>query len=356
VSGPRTASRECLSEAMGGGSWKIPRSEVSSIVDRFVPAHHRLLVGRAQVSGGGILATHGTMAFVTALVAMLSFQPPVLSQQDSAGGEKRAGLISELSGAASLRKHSSAAASTVERFGPIPHGAILELGRDSSAVLVLARGKRFALGSKARVIVHADRLASMSGPVRELPALPALPRLVALDAQAPKALGGVRLRSSVVAGLSPSNAAAFATRTTLRFAAVSGAGSYRVEIEDEKGRVIFGVQTTSVEVPIPPDVLRAGAAYYWTVRTIDSTGPQARGSAAFTTVRNDDARAREELKRQLEEEGGVSSLALLAAIDRHLGLYAEALEGFRAALALAPDDAALREAVSELAARQGGGH
>ena len=297
-----------------------------------------------------------TVALITAAVAIVSFQPPVLSRQAPSASGKRAGLISELSGRASVRKDPAAASSTVERFAAIADGAVLELGPDSRVVLVLARGKRFELGAQARVSVHADRLGSASGPVRELPSLPALPRLVPLDAKAPKALGGVRLRSTLVAGLSPAGSSALAMRTTLRFTPVEGAATYRIEVEDEQGRVVFSVQTTSAAVSLPSDVLQPGAGYYWTVRTIDRVGPQARAAAEFTTLRQDQAQAREELKRRLHEEGGVSSLALLAAIDRQLGLYEEALDGFRAALALAPDDEALKDAVNELdAMREAGG-
>jgi hypothetical protein len=302
------------------------------------------------------MAARRTAACVVTVVAITSFQLPVLSRQDASAGEKRAGLISELSGVASVRKDPSAAASPVERFAAIADGAVLELGRDSRAVVVLARGKRFELGAQARVSVHPDRIDATSGPVRELPSLPALPRLVALDAQAPKALGGVRLRSTAVAGLTPSHGSALATRTTLRFTPVRGAGTYRVEVEDEQGRVVFAVQTTSAEVPVPPDVLHPAAGYYWTVRTIDRAGPQARGAAEFMTLGEEEAKAREDLRRRLHEEGGVSSLALLAAIDRQLGLYADALDGFRAALARAPDDETLRDAVKELEAmREAGG-
>ena len=294
------------------------------------------------------MSTRRWLALITAVVAIVASQPQVLSQQKASPSEKRAGLISELSGRASVRKAPSAPASTVERFAAIADGAVLELGPDSRAVLVLARGRRFELGAQARVNVHADQLGSRSGPVRELPSLPALPPLVALDAKAPKALGGVRLRSTGATGLSPSGSSALAVRTTLRFTPVEGAATYRIEVEDEQGRVVFGVQTTSAEVSIPADVLRPGTSYYWTVRTLDRAGPQARGAAGFTTLRHDEAQAREDLKRQLHEEGGASSLALLAAIDRQLGLYEEALDGFRAALARAPNDEALKDAVNEL--------
>jgi hypothetical protein len=41
-------------------------------------------------------------------------------------------------------------------------------------------------------------------------------------------------------------------------------------------------------------------------------------------------------------------LALLAEIDRRLGLYEEALNGFRAALAKRPEDVTLQQAVQRL--------
>jgi hypothetical protein len=302
------------------------------------------------------MAARRRAAFVAVFIAITSSQPSLLTRQSAPAGEKRAALISELAGTASVRAHNPDAPSAVERFTAIGDGAILEVGPDSRAVVVLAGGKRFVLGARARATVHADRLVSTAGPVDELPSLPALPPLVALDAHAPKALGGVRLRSSLIAGLSPSNGSALASRTILRFTPTPGAATYRVEIEDDKGRVVFGLQTTSPEVHLPPDILDAGAGYYWTVRTIDRPGAQARGAAEFVTLRIEEAKAREDLKRRLHDEGEASSLALLAAIDRQLGLHEEALEGFRAALARAPDDDALKEAVRELeATHQAGG-
>lgn len=294
-------------------------------------------------------------AIVTALVALTSFQPLLLSQQSASAGEKRVALISELTGRASIQEDASAPPSRSERFAALSEGTILQVGPESRAVVVLARGKRFAMGAGARATVYADRLSATSGPVDELPSLPPLPPLVALDARAPKALGGVRLRATPIVGLSPSNGSALAARTTLRFAPASGAATYRVEIDDGKGRVTFGVETTSPEVQVPPDILEPGAEYYWTVRTVDRPGAQARGSAEFRTLRAEEAKAREDLRRRLDEETDASSLALLAAIDRYLGLHHEALEGFRAALARAPDDEALRRAVAELEAVQGTG-
>jgi len=298
------------------------------------------------------MSTRRQLAFAAALIALGLWQSPLSSQEKATAGEKRAALISELIGSASIQERASQASVPVDRFAAVAGGAILSVHRESRAVIVLSNGKRFVLNAGARATVHADGLTKISGSVEEMPALPVLPQLVALEASAPKALGGVRLRSTAIVGLSPSNGSALASRATLRFKPVQGAATYRVEIEDEKGRVIFGVQTTSPEVRVPPDILTAGAAYYWTVRSIDHPGAQARGSAEFGTLRAEEATARDNLMHRLHSEGDVSSLALLAAIDRHLGLHQEALEGFRDALTRSPGDRALIEAVRELEAMQ----
>ncbi|HYO12120.1 MAG TPA: CHAT domain-containing protein [Thermoanaerobaculia bacterium] len=59
----------------------------------------------------------------------------------------------------------------------------------------------------------------------------------------------------------------------------------------------------------------------------------------------------EALRRALEEEGSAESLALLAEVDRCLGLLAEAREEFWAALQRRPEDTALAEALAELERR-----
>ena len=58
--------------------------------------------------------------------------------------------------------------------------------------------------------------------------------------------------------------------------------------------------------------------------------------------------ARAVLEESLEAGGDASSLALLAEIDRSLGLLVEAREKFRAAVARAPGDVALRQALDRL--------
>ena len=293
------------------------------------------------------MAARYRMALAIGLIAGLTQHSLVAQQKTSADG-KRIALISELTGTATIQTRASSAAVPVGRFESLSDGTILRVGRRSQVLLVLASGKRFTFAAAARATVHADGLAATSGSIDELPALPALPPLVALETKAPTALGGVRLRSNGMTDLSPSHGTVLASRAGLRFAPVQGAATYRVEIEDDTGRVIFGRETSATEVPVPPDILTAGARYYWTVRTVDRTGSQMRGGADFSTLTSDAVNTREELQRRLSADADVTALALLAAIDLHLGLHQEALAGFRAALTLAPNDETLKEAIRKL--------
>ncbi len=134
----------------------------------------------------------------------------------------------------------------------------------------------------------------------------------------------------------------------LRFNPVRGASKYAVEIENDAGRRIFAAESTTPEVVVPAGVLEAEASYYWTVQTLDKVGGAARGTSEFKTLSSDDARVREALRRSPETEGADSHLALLAEIDRRLGLDQEALDGFRAALAKRPDDVVIQQAVRRL--------
>jgi hypothetical protein len=216
-------------------------------------------------------------------------------------------------------------------------------------VIVLVGGRRFELGSKARATVTATELVSTAGPISELPRLPNLPRLAALDDSRPQGPpGGVRVRSDVVSGLKPTHAVLSTEPTTLRFDRVRGASRYSVEVDDETGRRLIAGETSEPEFVIPAGTLQSGAAYYWRVQTIDKVGAAARGSSRFTTLSHEQMQMREAIRQTLVSEGGAGSLALLAEIDRRLGLLQEALTGFRAALREKPDDPAIEEAIRQL--------
>jgi tetratricopeptide (TPR) repeat protein len=186
--------------------------------------------------------------------------------------------------------------------------------------------------------------------VRSLPSVPPLPRLAAIaedDRPGAKA-GAVRIRAERITGLYPRReATVLPGEIPLRFQPVTGAGTYRVEVQDEQGRTLFAADTASSTIEVPAGTLRAGRRYHWTVRTLNRPGGVARGEADLVVLSEGAAQARAETRKILESEGP-GSLSLLAAIDYGLGLLLEAREGLRAALDGKPGDSALQEALAGL--------
>lgn len=240
---------------------------------------------------------------------------------------------------------------TVRLFDRLPAGATLEVGPGSRLMLAFENGRRYELGERSRVTLGPKDLASRSGPVRPLPRVPPLPRLVPIAAQdrPGSRAGAVRIRAERIAGLYPHHGTAtLAQATLLRFEPVDGDGRYRVEVQDGHGNLIFEVETTGPEVALPPGVLQPGTHYDWTVRTVDRAGPAAQGRADFVTLSARTAEAREALRDVLTREEDGASLALLAEVDRILGLLAEAREELQTARQASAGDARLAAALVDL--------
>jgi len=238
----------------------------------------------------------------------------------------------------------------VGRFDWLPPGALVEVAVGSSVTLAFATGTRFELGPGSRATLVVGGLGDSSGPVSVLPPLPPLPRIQLAPAGRADRTMAVRTRGTRITGLYPADdAAALADEVVLRFSPVAGAASYRLEIEGEDGTSVFRVETVSTTVKVSAGVLKAGMRYQWTVRTIGGTsmdqGPLARGDADFSTLSSETLTARARL-REAFAGSDAPSLAFLAEIDRELGLWWEAREGFQEALAKAPTDAAIRAALS----------
>jgi hypothetical protein len=229
-------------------------------------------------------------------------------------------------------------------FDRLPAGTILEVGPGSRLAIAFVSGRRYELG-KSRVILGPEDFASLNGAVRSLPRLPPLllSPIAAEDRPGPRA-GALRIRTERITGLYPRRGAAvLAGEAVLVFAPVEKGGRYRVEVQDNQGQVVFRADAEAPSVRVPRKVLLPGTVYSWMVRTLDRPGPLARGEANFVTVPDHVARMREELRIALAAEGNGESLALLAEIDRSLGMLLEAREELRAVLAKSPENIALAE-------------
>jgi hypothetical protein len=239
----------------------------------------------------------------------------------------------------------------VERFDCLREGSRLEIAPAARLTLAFATGARYELGPGASARVAADGVVEASGTVTTLPPVPPLPR-IAIGAESTDRSLAVRIRGTPIRGLYPAHdAAVLADHAILRFAPVAGTERYEVEIEDADGSSVLRVQTQAATVAVSSGVLKPGARYQWSVRTLgtSSAAPDsaARGEADFVTLAAADQQARARL-HEASPTADASSLALLAAIDRGLGLHWEAREGFRQALSKSPDGVAVRAALQAL--------
>jgi hypothetical protein len=242
-------------------------------------------------------------------------------------------------------------------FEHLAAGTIVEVRPGSTLALAFVNGRRYELGERSKATLGQGDLAARSGPVRTLPKVPPLPIVSAIaeDEDAGGSAGAISVRGQRITGLYPGGGAStLAGATVLRFAPVEGVGTYRIEVRDRDGAVVFEKESGDVSVPLSGAALRPGMSYRWEVRAVDPEGPVAEGAAGFETLPARLAEEREALRKAVEAIGDAASLALLAEVDRSLGLWSEARDELRAAVRAAPEDAGLAAALARLERRLGG--
>lgn len=290
---------------------------------------------------------------MTALTVFL-----ILASATDPAGPEAVAVVSSLSGSASVAATPGATKTATRLFDWLPAGAVIEVEAGSSLTLAFCNGNRYELGERTKATLTAAGVKGDSGVVRPLDPVPPIPRAAAIASEAKpgERSGAIRIRDQEdrIRNLYPrADSAALPEGAVLRFSPAPGASRYRVELEDETGRTVFDVETQAVTVSVPAGILKPGSRYFWKVRTLDRMGPAVRGESAFATLAAEDIGRRAAVKAALEGKGDAPSLALLAEIDRRLGLLAEAREEFRAALAKSPGDDAIRRALVEIEQRLG---
>ncbi|MDQ3281252.1 MAG: hypothetical protein M3Q69_07545 [Acidobacteriota bacterium] len=268
----------------------------------------------------------------------------VCSLAASAQPPKPVAIVTLLSGSA------SAAGRNVALFDWVPAGTTIEVAPKSRVVLAFADGRRFELAEKTKATIN-DRGVTATTGVKQLTSVSPFPAISAIPVTNDQRAAAIRVRGTKISGLYPgAGAVSLADATVLRFTPDSAATRYHVEVEDESGNTVFQAETASPTVALSAGILKPGAHYYWYVRTVDRNGPAARGEADFATLGAEQMREREALKASIANDDP-SALALLAEVDRSLGLLWDARQSLEAALARANGDAALQQALERIEAQ-----
>lgn len=290
-----------------------------------------------------------TRLCVVSLLTTVVILTSATSARTQASQPALVALVSDIHGVVTVRQE-TAASGELRLYSGLKPESVISVSKDARVTLVMTNGRRFAANGETTLRVDPDVITATRGTVREIERLPRLPDVRAIaSGDHPKGpAASVRVRGVAVEDMYPAGgASALAGETALSFAAVPGASRYRLRVDNTEGRAIFRTETTSTTITVPPGTLQPGVTYYWYVETVDRFGGAAKGLAEFSTVERDSEEARRLLRLNISGKPDARTLGLLADIDWRVGLWREAVEGFRQAVRLAPEDAALREALAD---------
>lgn len=231
-------------------------------------------------------------------------------------------------------------------------GSSVRVSRDSRVVLAFSNGSRYELPAGSDATLLEGSVQNNLGTAKTLQPFPPMPRLPAIPTAAqpgPRA-GAIRIRGGLqFTQLYPrANSSVLPESTILIFSPIPESSPYHVTLENETGQTVFEIETTDTEVPIPAGIIIPGSRYYWSVATTGNKGPRMQGYGEFFALTPEIIKERASLKQSLETKGDAESLALLGAVDRHLGLLLEARKEFEAALAKSNGNPAILSMIREI--------
>jgi hypothetical protein len=269
------------------------------------------------------------------------------------GADERAAIVCFLEGKATISGPGAKESRDILLFDWLKPGVVLESDESALVVVAFSNGERYELRGKAKATVNPKGFSSVSGTITKIASAPVMPQIASLagEAKPGSRLSGIRLRGAKreITDLYPGEgSAALADEAVLSFIPVAGVMKYRVEIEDEWGNNVFSVGTNSSEVVISPGVLKPGANYYWSVRTVETTRPSTVSDAVFVTLAADQARLRNTAREQALRNKDAAQLLLLSQLEIALGLRRESCATLKEALAFSPQNDGIIKALARL--------
>lgn len=243
---------------------------------------------------------------------------------------QNAALVASLSGRAETGK-----SKPVLTLDWLADGAVIHVGAESKAVIILLNGHRFELGAHARATIGPAKLGNTSGPVRELDPLPPIPKAAPLNIQSDAAAVSRFRGTGMLKEMCPrAGMAALPESAKVSFHPVEGASVYEIVLENADGETVAERQTRATEIEVPLD---PASHYFWRVRALGPAGVIAEDQAAFVTLSKEEAGARKAFAAAIGADP-----ALAGEVDFESGLICEAMEEFSAALGKHPMDPAAK--------------
>lgn len=239
----------------------------------------------------------------------------------------------------------------VQRFDRLAAGTWIETSPRAEVVVVFRSGTRARVKGSSRVRIDDGRAVAVAGELEALAAVPALP-IVAPVADAGTTVAAVRVRAGTLTVRAPAPRQVTLADATVLAADATTADAYEVEVEDADARIVFRTRTAMPRIHLPPGALDAGRAYRWRVRARAPSGYASEGQGHITTLAADAVEARAAL-HGAPQSGDPSWTAFLAELDFALGLWTEALDGFRQARDAGLDDAVVDGRIADLEMRVG---
>jgi len=259
--------------------------------------------------------------------------------------EEKTAIVCFITGKAWVLEPGAKELREIDLFDWIKSGATIETGTGAKLIVAFSTGERHELGGKTKATMTQAGFTSVSGSIVRLAPAPVMPQIASISRESKPGsrMSGIRLRGrsakQEIFNLYPNGSeAVLADEAVLSFSNLGEAARFRVEIEDEPGNNILSLETTSSEVIISPGVLKPGANYYWSVRTLEKDKPASIADAEFTTVEDKNAKARNTFKAQVYQSKSAADLLLLVEMDMKLGLRKEACKTLEAALSLSPNN------------------
>jgi hypothetical protein len=254
-------------------------------------------------------------------------------------------VVASLTGDATALPPRASTPAAIHALDWLDAGMRIDVHAKSTMKLILVNGRSYELSGGAKATIAADGLTATNPQVHELSRLPPIPKFVPIAAGGAEVPGATAIRGPRMKSLYPNQLPAIASQVKLTYAPVPDVANYSVILQDSEETVLLRLSTTATSVDVPADMLKPGTSYAWRVRALGVGGLLGEGRASFVTMSKDALDRRTAFAEAMKSDEEPMRLALLAAVDRQMGLLAEACGELEHALELKPSDPALQQAL-----------